>query len=340
MKVLVTGGAGHIGKTTSERLVRLGWDVRVIGLETGAEIPGAEFVTCDLLNYAHLREQMRGCEAVIHLAAIRGPQLAAGHKLFEINVAGTFNVFEAAAAEGIRRIVQASSINALGLTYNLVDFSPEYLPIDEKHPLFTTDPYSFSKETVEEIGRYYWRREGISSVAMRFPGVYSSEYLDSESYRNLRQNSWRLLDELAALGDTERRARLEAVRHRVLDWRKQRPMEFKDAVPEPDIIESRNNPLFNLYALDRFNLWTWLDVRDAAQSLEKGVMAAYDGAHTLFINDHRNWLGYDAKCLASYFFPELHESKVSVSGPSALVSIDKARSLIAFEPEYSVGLLE
>src|SRR5258708_9769537 len=142
MKVLVTGGAGHIGKGTTERLVREGWDVRVIGVESGADIPGAEFVTCDILNYATLREQMRGCQAVIHLAAIRGPQLAAGHKVFEINVAGTFNVFEAAAAEGIRRAVQARSITALGRTYRLIDFSTEYLPIDEKHPIFTTDPYS------------------------------------------------------------------------------------------------------------------------------------------------------------------------------------------------------
>src|SRR5258708_7724216 len=180
MKVLITGGAGHIGKATTERLVRQGWDVRVIGLESGAETPGVEFVTCDILNYADVREQIRGCQAVIHLAAIRGPQLAAGHKVFEVNVAGTFNVFEAAAAEGIRRVVQASSINALGCTYNLGDFSPEYLPIDEKHPLFTTDPYSYSKEIIEDIGRYYWRREGISSVAMRFPGVYTSDHLHSE----------------------------------------------------------------------------------------------------------------------------------------------------------------
>src|ERR1043165_3756674 len=101
MKVLVTGGAGHIGKATTARLVRNGWEVRAIGVETGVELPGAEFVNCDILNYAQVRELMRGCQAVIHLAAIRGPQLAAGHRLFEINVSGTFNVFEAAAAEGI-----------------------------------------------------------------------------------------------------------------------------------------------------------------------------------------------------------------------------------------------
>src|SRR4051812_19294332 len=104
MKVLITGGAGHIGQATSERLIQAGWDVRIVGLETEAAIPGAELVTCDILNFDDLREQMRGCQAVIHLAALRGPQLAPGQTIFEVNAAGTFNVFEAAAAEGIRRV--------------------------------------------------------------------------------------------------------------------------------------------------------------------------------------------------------------------------------------------
>ena len=48
-------------------------------------------------------------------------------------------------------------------------------PIDEDHPTYTTDPYSFSKQVIEDIGAYFWRREGISSVFLRFPAVYDMD---------------------------------------------------------------------------------------------------------------------------------------------------------------------
>jgi nucleoside-diphosphate-sugar epimerase len=336
MKVLVTGGAGHVGKATTDRLIRHGWDVRIVGLEFGIEIPGAEFVTCDIMNFDDLRKQMRGCEAVVHLAAIRGPQLAPGHALFEINVAGTFKVFEAAAAEGIRRVVQASSINALGCAYSITDIAPQYFPIDEEHPSLTNDPYSFSKQVVEDIGRYYWRREGISSVAMRFPWVYPQGYLETDGYRSRHESGLRALDELAALTESKRQQRLADARQRALEYREQRPLEFKGTVVVGPKREEIPDQLWFAYAMDRFNFWAFVDERDAAQALEKALAADYDGAHTLYINDDHNWLGYDSTALVRDFFPEVPKSKVALSGTQALVSIDKARSLIGFEPEYSV----
>lgn len=336
MKVIVTGGAGHVGKATTARLVRSGWDVRVIGLESGVEIPGAEFVTCNILNYDDLREQMRGCQVIVHLAGIPQPRLANGRKIFEVNASGTFNVFEAAAAEGIHRIVQASSINAFGCAYSLTDISPKYFPIDEEHPTFTTDPYSFSKEIVEDIGRYYWRRDGISSVALRFPGVYPGEWAQREDVHQRRQAMRDALDELAALPETERQEQLAGVQQRMLEFRKQRPMEFKEGVLEPPTRSNIEHPLWYAYAFDRFNLWVNIDERDAAQAIEKGLTADYEGAHALFINDHHNWLRYDSMSLVRFFFPEVSESNIALSGSAALVSIDKARKLIGFEPEYSV----
>ncbi|HVO41583.1 MAG TPA: NAD(P)-dependent oxidoreductase, partial [Aggregatilineales bacterium] len=297
MKVLITGGAGHIGKATTERFIKHGWEVRVIGLEDGIEVSGAEFVRCDILDYDDLRQQVSGCQAIVHLAAIRGPQLAPGHEVFEVNVAGTFNVFEAAAAEGIRRVVQASSINAFGCAYSLIDIAPKYLPIDEDHPVFTTDPYSYSKEIIEDIGRYYWRRGGISSVALRFPGVYNRDHLQTEKYRQYRERSRVLLDEIMVLPEAERQARLDSARQHTVEWRRQRPLEFKDRPPEPLNRHSGDDPLWLVYGFDRFNFWASLDVRDAAQSIEKGVMASYEGAHALFVNDSHNSLGYDSKCL-------------------------------------------
>src|SRR5262245_54556080 len=91
MRVLVTGGVGNVGKAATRRLVEQGYDVRVIGLDREVNLPGAEFVTCNIMNFDDLRAQMRDCDAIVHLAGIRGPQLAPGHSVFEINVAGTFN---------------------------------------------------------------------------------------------------------------------------------------------------------------------------------------------------------------------------------------------------------
>ncbi len=336
MKVLITGGAGHIGKATTERFVQKGWEVRVIDLKVGEAMPGVEYVICDLLNYDEIRAQMRGCQSVVHLAAIPAPGLAAGHDVFQINVAGTFNIFEAAAAEGIKRIAQASSINALGCYYNISDFSPQYLPMDEAHPSLTNDPYSFSKELVEDIGRYFWRREGISSVAMRFPGVYNADYPKTEQFQQRREASYRLLEKLTALSETERQTQIAEARQRIIQLRMQRPLEFRGEKPLDSDRIAGDNPLDNAYMFDRFVLWAQLDVRDAAQSLEKGVTAEYEGAHPLYINDPENYLQTDSKMLADYFFPEISGGYTPASRTAALISNDKARSLIGFEAEYSL----
>lgn len=339
MRVLITGGAGHIGKATTERLVEKGWDVRIIGIDPEVEISGAEYIQCNILNYDDLLKQMRGCDAVIHLAAIRNPYMAPGHEVFQVNVAGTFNVFEAAAATGIRRIVQASSINALGCFYGTGDMQTEYLPIDEEHPTFTTDPYSFSKQAVEDIGAYYWRRDGISSVALRFPGVYTRGYTQTEGYQQRKETVHALLNELASQPEDEQRELISEARKRALDYRNQRPFEFRPEQPQGFRPPGPEDPLLRIYAVDRFNLWAFLEERDAAQSLEKGVTAEYEGDHVLFINDHLNSIDYDTRTLARLFFPEVSHWKSDLSGSSALVSIDKARALIGFEPEYSIEKL-
>jgi nucleoside-diphosphate-sugar epimerase len=336
MKVLVTGGAGHVGKATTERLVRQGWDVRVIGLESGVEMPGAEFATCDILNYDDLRQQMRGCQAVVHLAAFASPRVAPGHTLFQTNVSGTFNVFEAAAAEGIRRVVQASSINALGCAWSITDITPRYFPIDEEHPSMTNDPYSFSKQLVEDIARYYWRRDGISSASMRFPWVTPAAYVETERYRQQREGGRQVLAELAALPDAERERRLADARRRALEFRSQRPMEFDGKTIELPRREATDDKLWYAYTMDRFNFWAIVDARDAAQSFEKALTAEYDGAHALFVSDDHNWLGAESRTLVRWFFREVPASKIALSGSEALISIEKARALIGFAPEYSV----
>src|SRR5262245_53793375 len=123
MRVLITGGAGLIGRAITTHMLEHGWEVRVIDLVPDADLPN--YAVCDITDYEAVRQQMRGCDAVAHMAALRSPNMGPGHEIIRINVHGTFNIFEAAAREGIRRIAQASSINAIGCTYNLGDFSPQ-----------------------------------------------------------------------------------------------------------------------------------------------------------------------------------------------------------------------
>jgi nucleoside-diphosphate-sugar epimerase len=336
MRVLITGGTGHIGKAATARLLQNGWDVRIIDLAAPAEISGAEYVQGNILNYDDLLKHTRGCHAVIHLAAIPTPYLAPGHEVFQANVAGTFNVFEAAAAAGIGRIVQASSINAIGCYYNTVEIEPRYFPIDEEHPRVTTDPYSLSKQMIEDIGTYYWRRDGISSLALRFPGVYSRGFPETEAYVQRVEAARRLLDELVSQPEAQQRARIADVQKRVLEFRRQRPYEFHPDRPQSARNTHLDDLLFRLYDVDRFNFWASLDERDAAQSLEKGLTTDYAGDHVLFINDPCNSLGYGTRTLIRLFFPEVSHFKSDLSSSAALISIERARALIGYEPEYSL----
>ena len=108
MNILVTGGLGSVGRPLIKLLVSHGHTVHVIGRRAEAEVDatqyeGATYAACDINDFDALREQVRGRETIIHLAAIPAPMMATGDELFRINCAGTFNVYEAAAQEGIQR---------------------------------------------------------------------------------------------------------------------------------------------------------------------------------------------------------------------------------------------
>ncbi len=338
MHILITGGMGRVGKVVTERLVQKGDDVRVIGIEPDPQMAGIEYVVCDILDYAHVREQMKGIDAVIHLAAIPSPRSHSGAQTFQVNTAGTFNVFEAAAEEGIKRIVQASSINAFGCAWSKADIQADYFPIDEAHSRFTTDPYSFSKQVIEDIGDYYWRRDGISSVALRFPAVWPADYVNSERFREGRAKMCAALDELVAQPDDQRLARLASARQRALEFRDQRMMEYPHPSPETTLGGSADDLILKAYTFDRFNFWAFVDDRDSAQSMDKALTADFEGSHALFINADQNWLGYDSQTLVRLFFPEVKQWKQPIQGAGTLVSIEKARALIGYAPDYTVEL--
>lgn len=338
VRVLVTGGTGAVGPAAVAHLVARGHEVAVVGRRPGIEIPGADYAVCDVTSYEAVRDAMRGRDAAVHLAAAASPGQAPAQELFRANALGTFHVFEAAAREGIRRVVQASSINALGCYWGIVPFTPRYFPVDEEHPTFTTDPYSFSKNVAEDIAHYCWRRDGITSVSLRLPWVRQAPESPEQAaaWRRQREKEREILDELVASPECERRKRLAAVRQWADEYRSLRPSEFQARVPDAAKARRPDDPLLEVY-LGRFDLWTAIDERDSAQAIEKGLTATYDGSHALFVNARDNWLGYDTRTLARLFFPEVAQWKGAVSGVESLVSIAKARELIGFEPQHSMA---
>ncbi len=339
MRVLVTGGTGNVGKAVVERLVEHGWDVRVVGRRPDLALPAAEYAACDITDFQSLRDHARGCEAIVHLAAIAQPSKAPGPEVFRVNALGTYNVFEAAAKEGVRRVVQASSINAFGCAYSLQEMRVEYFPIDEEHPTFTTDPYSYSKTVVEDIGRYYWRRDGITSTALRLPWVYARDQLQGGRHGERIRRGRAVLEELLAMPPAQRQQRLEEVRRWVLEHRRGRPMEYEARQREGRTDARGNDDLRRMYGSDRFNFWAFVDDRDSAQAVEKSLTSDFEGSHVLFINDSHNWMMCETEKLLSLFFPAVTRRKRPLQGSESLVSIDRARELIGFEPEHSVACL-
>lgn len=143
MNVFITGAAGIVGTPVTKHLRALGHEVMATDI-----IPTANggIHACDIMHLEALKEHMADYDAVVHLAAFPTPALASSSETFQLNVAGTFNVYAAAEALGITRIVQASSVNAWGCFWGNQEHEPDYLPIDEAHPKFTTDAYSLSKQ--------------------------------------------------------------------------------------------------------------------------------------------------------------------------------------------------
>jgi NAD(P)-dependent dehydrogenase (short-subunit alcohol dehydrogenase family) len=341
MRILVTGGTGNVGRAVVARLVRHGHGVRVIGRRAGMAMEGAEYRQCDVTDFEALREQVRDMEGIVHLAAIPAPGMAAGQEIFRVNCTGTFNVYRAAADEGIGRISCASSINALGYNYGLRSFDLRYFPIDEEHPSFTTDAYSFSKQVTEQIADYFWRREGVSSVNLRLPGVYgiNQERLDrfKQFYARFRQ----ALGALMALPEAERQEKVRQLvaRYDASRADRSRPMSREEMIKRWRSMAADPDMVLLFGGFGRSNFWASVNAEDSAQAFEKGILADYEGSHPLYINDSHNAAGIESETLLRVFFPEVVARKRTLEGTESLVSIDKARKLIGFEPEHSIGRL-
>ena len=190
MKVLVTGGSGLAGSYIVSELLEHGYEVVVAdianpaGARRGATGPGeAAFIRTDSTDFGQVVAVMKGVDAVIHMAAIPNPLRAPEHEVFRVNMASDWNVLEAAEIHGIRKVVKASSINAVGAVFSKRRVAPLYFPIDEEHPTRAEDSYSQSKWLGEEMADGFCRRREMQIASMRFHAL-----MEESRQADLREN--------------------------------------------------------------------------------------------------------------------------------------------------------
>ncbi|KAF8632267.1 hypothetical protein AX15_002012 [Amanita polypyramis BW_CC] len=149
MKIAVTGSNGGVGNRVVALALKRNHYVVGIDITSKPDLrhDHFEFKQVDVFNYEDVEEALKGCEGVVHLAAIPDP----GDykvKTHNANVVMSWNVLRASAQLGIRRVVQASSVNVLAL-YFAQAHTFKYFPIDENHPCLPDEPYGLSKVICE-----------------------------------------------------------------------------------------------------------------------------------------------------------------------------------------------
>lgn len=163
-RIACTGGSGRLGRYVVDRL-KDRCELTVLDLAP----PHTEVAwrQTSITDYPALVEALRGQEAVVHLAAVPNPRTAAPETCFHTNVQGTWALLQAAEDAGVRRVVVASSDAAMGLHYNPEGWGPQYLPIDEAHPLRPSEVYSLSKQVTEAICRCFAVRGRLEVLVIR-----------------------------------------------------------------------------------------------------------------------------------------------------------------------------
>jgi UDP-glucose 4-epimerase len=175
-RCLVTGGAGTIGSTIVDQLVAAGADEVIVldnfvrgRKENLAGVLGSgtvRLVEGDIRDRRLVAGLMSGTDLVFHQAAIRITQCAEEPRLaLEVLVDGTYEIVEAAADAGVRKVIAASSASVYGLA--------EQFPTGERHHPYANDTlYGAAKTFNEGLLRSFHATHGLDYVALRYFNVY------------------------------------------------------------------------------------------------------------------------------------------------------------------------
>jgi UDP-glucose 4-epimerase len=171
MRVLLTGALGKVGRATSAALLAAGH--KVTGVDVARPmfdrpLPGeARYQQADLTDAGDAYALVRGYDAVVHAAAIPEPTQNPPHTVFHNNLMSTFNLIEAAVRWGVPRFVNISSETVPGFFFPERPDLPDYVPVDEEHPVRPQDPYALSKSFGEQLMDAAVRRSDIRCISIR-----------------------------------------------------------------------------------------------------------------------------------------------------------------------------
>jgi len=172
-KILVTGADGFIGSHLTEEIVRQGWNVRAFVYynsfsswgwldETPADVrKSLDVFAGDIRDPHGVRQAMKGCDVVLHLAALIGIPYSyhSPDTYVETNVKGTLNVVQAARDLGLEKVVHTSTSEVYG--------TAKFVPITEEHPLQGQSPYAATKIGADQMALSFHRAFGLPVSVIR-----------------------------------------------------------------------------------------------------------------------------------------------------------------------------
>jgi len=283
-RVAVTGGTGKLGKVCVQDLLAHGYDVFVI--DTVAPEKGIPHIIADLSDFGQTLDafssvgmeihagvaNQQAFDAVVHLAAFPTPRQYPDAHLFQNNIMGTYNVFEAARRLGIRNVIWASSETTLGEPFA---GDEPYAPVDEDYPLRAKSAYALAKVLMEDMARQFC----LQTPDYKLIGLRFSNVMEPQDY-----------------------AKFPAY----------------DADPEER----------------KWNMWAYIDARDGAQAIRKAIEWKATGMHPFIIANADTVMSKSSAELMKNHLPQVPVRK-ELGEHETLLSIDKARRVLGYEPEFS-----
>lgn len=185
MKILLTGICGKVGRFTAKELIQRGHSVRSVDVRSmhlEDKHDSIEQCYADIADPLAMLSLARGCDVVIHTAAYPTPHGHTNAEMLRNNVIGTQNVLDAAAANGVGKVVLTSSIGALGFSFPKHPCLPDYFPIDVDHPRRPQDIYGLTKFMNEESAAAITRLNGLTTIVFRPPFVADLPHMASQGW--------------------------------------------------------------------------------------------------------------------------------------------------------------
>jgi nucleoside-diphosphate-sugar epimerase len=296
-RILITGGSGQIGEMIINELKNK-YDILAIDIKK-PRVQASEFLQDDLSNIERVKEFTKGIDYVIHLAAYsREGSIPSYPEGWQVNCTDTFNVFESAVVNNVKKVVFASSICAIGpITWTSPNHSIKYFPIDELHPALPENLYGASKLIGENLALMYAKRSTTSFVGFRMATVWFKTEHGIDPTTEIFVSYVKDPTSIDRLPETEKRR-----------------FAFKD-LP-----------------------WQYVDARDVVQAFRLGIEKRINGYKIFNIGAEDTPSDWESLKLAKYFYPEvpIRDPLIYlIDKERALWDISKARKELGYKPLYN-----